>query len=610
MESTEVIIVGAGPAGLALALSLAKLEVKSVVLEKEPEITHDPRGVFLTHDACRILWNLGLGGEMYDVGYENCLANFHISSFSQKPFHQLDTRYDTCLQALPNGMFQIQPRLEAALRKKVNESPFCEVRCGCAVVSREDRGTSILAKYTNPTGQEQTIEGQFIIGADGKTGVIRKHFLEPEAGIQQVYSDYKYDGTWVAANLKINLPTPETHPEFPLWKLGFEPQEVYDLFWPIDWHFCSPPGKPTAAGRFGPIKERLWRHEFAQLDWNDSMDSVELLWDHILPMVTLKGDPKRGAWSCGEVQYPKECIEIRRCRPFSFTHKVVNKWFHNRTILIGDAAHVYPPFGGQGIASGLRDAHQLAWRLQLLLRVPKATRELEQDSLEAWSLERAQSVKDAAYFTSISGFLCNVGPTPLTRIWLTFEWLIRMIPWFSTLPGPLENIEERGFKTVKGGFYSTKFNGGKKMPQVYLSSGSSGPILSDTILHGSATAMTLLVLQRKGVVGDVAEARKVVRESGLDPSVLSENAIKVFSERPGVDTKQDSGVYYPRSADEVKKADIRVLPGYNGMQYVQRFTASTKFVVVRADSYVYGLANNAAELAGCLEELKERVQLA
>ena len=79
-----------------------------------------------------------------------------------------------------------------------------------------------------------------MVGADGKKGVVRKGFLEP-AGITQQVGRYPYTGVWIAANLKISLPTPETHPDLPVWKLAISPESLYDIFWPADWHFVTHP---------------------------------------------------------------------------------------------------------------------------------------------------------------------------------------------------------------------------------------------------------------------------------------------------------------------------------------------------------------------------------
>lgn len=175
-------------------------------------------------------------------------------------------------------------------------------------------------------------------------GVVRKHFLEPTAGIKQEESDYyRYEGTWVAANLRITLPTPKSHPQLPLWGMGMSPEDVYDLYWPKDWHFCTPPGKPTACGRFGPHEDRLWRHEFAEHGWSETLDAEALLWEHISPMITHDADRRGEKFSGGAAMFPRDCIQILRCRPFTFTHKIVNQWFDGRTVLIGDAAHVFPP---------------------------------------------------------------------------------------------------------------------------------------------------------------------------------------------------------------------------------------------------------------------------
>jgi len=72
------------------------------------------------------------------------------------------------------------------------------------------------------------------------------------------------------------------------------------------------------------------------------MNAEELLWEHLTPMITLKNDKDGRAFPSGEVTYPRDCIQVQRCRPYRFTHKVVDKWFHDRTILVGDAAREWP----------------------------------------------------------------------------------------------------------------------------------------------------------------------------------------------------------------------------------------------------------------------------
>jgi len=105
---------------------------QSVILEKELDITEDPRGVALAHDAVRICWHLGLGSDIDKIGHGSNLpfvasenkdilmeltytelphTNFHKTSFANTPFFTLDTRPDDLAQALPSGIFQFQPML-------------------------------------------------------------------------------------------------------------------------------------------------------------------------------------------------------------------------------------------------------------------------------------------------------------------------------------------------------------------------------------------------------------------------------------------------------------------------------------------------------------------
>ncbi len=72
----------------------------------------------------------------------------------------------------------------------------------------------------------------------------------------------RYQETWVALNWKLSLPTPKTHPSFPLWKLGYSSEDVFDLFFPLDFRFLCNPQRPAVCGRFGPPSDRLWRFEF------------------------------------------------------------------------------------------------------------------------------------------------------------------------------------------------------------------------------------------------------------------------------------------------------------------------------------------------------------
>ena len=96
---------------------------------------------------------------------------------------------------------------------------------------------------------------------------------------------------WVAVNWKISLPTPQTHPSFPLWALGYTPLQVFDLFFPTDFRFLCNPDRPAVCGRFGLPEDRTWRFEFVVKRSEDGieMSTPEKLREVIYPYLTHSG---------------------------------------------------------------------------------------------------------------------------------------------------------------------------------------------------------------------------------------------------------------------------------------------------------------------------------
>lgn len=100
-----------------------------------------------------------------------------------------------------------------------------------------------------------------------------------------------YAETWVAINLRLTLPTTETHPNFALWKLGYTPAEIYDLYFPRDFRFLCNPDRPAVCGRFGMPDDRLWRFEYVVKDVEDpvEMASYESIRRIVFPYLTHPG---------------------------------------------------------------------------------------------------------------------------------------------------------------------------------------------------------------------------------------------------------------------------------------------------------------------------------
>lgn len=458
--------------------------------------------------------------------------------------------------------------------------------------------------YTDLDGSLKQINASWLVGADGKTGIIRKKFLEPLANIRQETGLFAYSGTWVAANLYIKIPTPESHPDLCFWDMNMTSDEVYDLFWPPGWHFCGPPGKPTACGRFGPREARLWRHEFAEPDWNDRNDPVELMWEHLTPLITRSSDTLGREFPT--VTFPKDCIEIRRCRQFTFCQKVVNKWFYKRTILIGDAAHVFPPFGGQGIASGIRDSDSLAWRLAVLSRIPDISTTMSDKILQAWSIERRHGVDMSTRITKQNGMLCNG-----TEDWVTFFLRKIVMPLSSLIPGmpsisQLSMLHEKnGYRAAKGGFFLKEYGGGRKLSQIYVSCKGGPSVLSDTLLQHGKAVLTLLVLDPTDSK-ETESIRDILERHEIHRTILSDETVRLLCKRPPRPADKDMPtVYYPCSRPGAVDVEDSLAPSVNA--YFGRFGPSAKYVVLRPDLIIFSVARTLLELESCLKLLKATI---
>jgi len=331
------------------------------------------------------------------------------------------------------------------------------------------------------------------------------------------------------------------------------------------------------------------------------------LWEHMTPMITRKCDKLGRAFPSGDITFPRDCIDIRRCRPFTFCHKVVNKWFHKRTILIGDAAHVFPPFGGQGIACGIRDGDALAWRLAILLRQQNNGDRLSNNILRPWAYERRQGVDSSIKLTMSNGQLCNNPQTWGSYFSRTIAELLSYIPGAPPISKHLAAYDKEGYKAGKEGFFLMKQGGGGKVAQIYVKTEDGEPKLSDLLLLHGKSVFTLVILGADK--DDAFAARTTIRKSELPHCVLSEESIVRFSPKNDdseVENRKKGDVYRPCSEHEL--AGLDVMSGYAAQSYASRFPKGTKFAIIRPDLIIYSAARTVVELQTCMEILNVQLQ--
>ncbi|KAL5000536.1 hypothetical protein BDV10DRAFT_200039 [Aspergillus recurvatus] len=620
-ETTEVVICGCGPTGAMLSGYLGRMSVNHIVLEKDGGITTDPRGIALDEDGVRLVQGLGIYRQIHgEIG--SCMQIFKFIGGTQKDLSRdafLEMDYSTTEGGTGHVGFisHKQPILEKHLRGAMVSSGFCQLRSNCTVVEIQQDDNWTYCRYRGLDGELRSIRSRFLVGADGKTGFTRKNYLEPLGIRMEQIHDAFYDVTWVALNWEITLPTVETHPNFPLWTLGYTPKQVYDLFFPSNFRFLCNPERPAICTRFGLPSDRLWRFEFVVLDGEDGheMASPESTREIIFPYLTHAG--KRYGLS-QDVQYPEDCIRVLRSRPFRFSARSCNKWSRNRVILCGDAAHVFPPFGGQGISSGFRDAASLAWRLALLCRQSTLDPPRHEAVLENWYLERKQQLEKSLAITIRNGeFVTESNPL---KIFLRscYLFIMNLVPsWRRQLrlghrKGMVRYQFSPGMPFIPG------LNGGLCLPQVYCKSRAGTVFFTDDVVFHPSKKGVFQLLVYLEEPSELASARDTVfaiegyskGEIRIDDATyLIQDTDWSFDSSDGHNST--NSVYQLASAEDFARSplcDGRPEPQYYDMYYLGKVLGGRKYVIVRPDRFIFAACSSLEELQRAVAEAAKYLQ--
>ncbi|KAH7160516.1 hypothetical protein B0J13DRAFT_433063, partial [Dactylonectria estremocensis] len=287
---------------------------------------------------------------------------------------------------------------------------------------------------------------------------------------------------------------------------------------------------------------------------------------------------------------------------YSFSQKVVNRWFHENVMLIGDAAHVFPPFGAQGIASGLRDALGLSWRLailcnpQLRAHVPASRDAL----LHGWSRERRKGVDDASILTASNGNILLSKSYLLTSILSITSGALEYLPRFRDWLVNRQVDDKDGYRGVEDGFFLEKQGGGIKTAQVCVKTVDGFAQLSDEVFKGHGGFLTLLLLGQPND-REVSALEEALADAKLPRYLLSDDVVELCdgassSSSTAPATSKTKKLYLGTPEDTVRLTGETLVPLYNPAPFRGRFQPLTRFALIRPDLIVFSQAQGLEQL--------------
>jgi 3-(3-hydroxy-phenyl)propionate hydroxylase len=320
-----VVVIGAGPVGLSLAIDLAQRGQPVVLLNKGKLTASGSKAICFSKRSLEIFDRLGCGQRMVDKGVSWNVGKVFLKD---KPLYGFDLLPEPG-HARPAFINLQQYYVEEYLAERADELPNLDIRWLHKVTAINQTADAATLTVETPEGND-TLQAQYVVACDGSRSTTRQLMGLESTG--RVFQD-----RFLIADVKMTA-------EFPTER----------------WFWFDPPFHPNQSVLLHRQPDNVWRIDF-QLGW-DADPEEEKKPEKIIPRVKALL-----AYGAKNADTPPE-FELEWASVYTFACQRMASFRHGRVLFAGDSAHGVSPFGARGANSGIQDAENLAWKLDAVLR--------------------------------------------------------------------------------------------------------------------------------------------------------------------------------------------------------------------------------------------------